>query len=264
VNRPNPPTAAPLLDLMLRQRVVIAAALGGLTALCWLYLFVAAADMRAMGDMAMPMPMEPKGAVDLVLLLAMWWVMMAGMMLPGAAPMILVFATINRRRRARDQPYAPTALFAAGYLLAWGGFSVAATLAQWGLERLALLSPMDMSTTSARLGGLLFLAAGLYQLTPLKQACLLVCRSPFDFVVNHWRDGAAGALRMGFSHGLYCLGCCWILMALLFAVGVMNLLWVAALAAVVLIEKLFPLGVWMARFGGLLLAAYGIGLLAMN
>ena len=137
MSRPNPPPAAPLLDLMLRQRVVIAAALAGLTALCWLYLFVAAADMRAMGDMAMPMPMEPKGAVDLVLLLLMWWVMMAGMMLPGAAPMILTFATVNRRQRARAQPYAPTALFAAGYLLAWGGFSVAATLSQWGLERAA-------------------------------------------------------------------------------------------------------------------------------
>jgi len=150
VNRPNTPPAARLLDLMLRQRVVIAAALAGLTALCWLYLFVAAADMRAMGAMAMPMPMAPKGAVDLVLLLVMWWVMMAGMMLPGAAPMILVFAPVNRRRRARGKPYAPTALFAAGYLLAWGGFSVAATLAQWGLERLALLSPMDMTTTSSR------------------------------------------------------------------------------------------------------------------
>ena len=264
MDRPGPPTAAPLLDLMLRQRVVIAAALAGLTALCWLYLFVAAADMRAMGAMAMPMPMEPKGAVDLVLLLLMWWVMMAGMMLPGAAPMILTFATINRRRRARGQPYAPTALFAAGYLLAWGGFSVAATLSQWGLERLTLLSPMDMTTTSARLGGLLFLAAGLYQLTPLKQACLRVCRSPFDFVFNHWRDGAAGALRMGLAHGLYCLGCCWILMALLFVGGVMNLLWVAVLAAVVLVEKLLPLGVWMARISGVLLAAYGVGLLAMS
>ncbi len=249
---------------MLRQRVAIAAALAGLTALCWLYLFVAAADMRAMAAMPMTMPMEPKGAVDLVLLLAMWWVMMVGMMLPSAAPMILTFATINRRRRARARPYAPTALFAAGYLLAWGGFSVAATLAQAGLERAALLSPMDMTTTSARLGGVLFVAAGLYQLTPLKQACLHVCRSPFDFVVNRWRDGAAGALGMGFSHGLYCLGCCWILMALLFVGGVMNLLWVAALAAVVLVEKLFPLGPWMARIGGLLLAAWGIALLAMS
>ncbi|HTG18832.1 MAG TPA: DUF2182 domain-containing protein [Reyranella sp.] len=258
----RPDRASPLLGLMLHQRVVITAALAGLTALCGLYLFDAAAGMAAMGDMTMAMP--PKGAVDLLLLLLMWWVMMAGMMLPGAAPMILTFATINRRRRARAQPYAPTALFAAGYLLAWGGFSVAATLGQWGLERAALLSPMDMTTTSAWLGGLLFLAAGLYQLTPFKQACLAVCRSPFDFVVNHWRDGAVGALRMGLSHGLYCLGCCWILMALLFAGGVMNLLWVAVLAAVVLIEKLFPLGVWTARIGGVLLAAYGIGLLAMS
>jgi len=260
---PGPPDgASPLLALLLRQRVAIVAALAGLTALCWLYLFGAAADMAAMGDMTMAMP--PKGAVDLVLLLAMWWVMMVGMMLPGAAPMILTFATVNRRRRARAQPYAPTALFTSGYLLAWGGFSVVATLAQWGLERAALLSPMAMTTTSARLGGLLFLAAGLYQLTPLKQACLHVCRSPFDFVVNRWRDGAGGALRMGFSHGLYCLGCCWILMALLFVGGVMNLLWVAALAAVVLVEKLFPLGDWMARIGGVLLAALGVWLLALG
>src|SRR5258708_673401 len=190
---------------MLHQRVVIAAALAGLTALCWLYLFDAAADMAAMGDMSMAMP--PKGTVDLLLLLAMWCVMMVGMMLPSAMPMILTFAAINRRRRERAQPYVPTALFVAGYLLAWAGFSVLATIAQWGLERAALLSPMDMTTTSARLGGLLFLDAGLYQLTPLKQACLAVCRSPFDFVVNHWRERPLGPPRLGLRHGLYCLRC---------------------------------------------------------
>jgi len=162
----QPTTAAPLLDLMLRQRVVIAAALGGLTALCWLYLFVAAADMRGDGRHGHAMPMEPKGAVDLVLLLAMWWVMMAGMMLPGAAPMILTFATINRRRRAharlmRRRPCLPPAISWPGAASAWPRRSP-----QWGLERLALLSPMDMTTTSMRLGGLLFVAAGLYQLTP--------------------------------------------------------------------------------------------------
>ena len=149
------------------------------------------------GDMTMAMP--PKGAADLVLLLVMWWIMMIGMMLPSAAPMILTFATVNANRRARAQPWVPTALFAAGYVLAWGGFSIAATLAQWGLESAALVSPMAMSVTSARLGGVLFLAAGLYQLTPLKHACLIACRSPFDFVVNRWRDGAVGALRMGRS-----------------------------------------------------------------
>ena len=234
------------------------AALLGLAALCWLYLFIAAEDMASM-DTAMPM--EPTSGAELVLLLAMWWIMMIGMMLPSAAPMILTFATINRRRRSRAEPYVPTAMFASGYLLAWGGFSVLATLGQWGLEHAALFSPMDMATTSRWLGGSLFLAAGIYQVTPLKRSCLRACRSPFDFIVNHWRDGSAGALRMGLAHGLYCLGCCALLMALLFAVGVMNLLCVAALAAVVLVEKLLPFGEWTARSLGAGLAAYGVWVL---
>jgi predicted metal-binding membrane protein len=250
----------PLLELMLGPRLAIAAALAGVTVLCWLYLFAEAADMRAMGDMTMAMP--PKGAVDLVLLLVMWWIMMIGMMLPSAAPMILTFATVNARRRARAQPWVPTALFAAGYVLAWGGFSIAATLAQWGLESAALVSPMAMSVTSTRLGGVLFLAAGLYQLTPLKHACLIACRSPFDFVINRWRHGAVGALRMGLEHGLSCLGCCWILMALLFVFGAMNLVWIAVLAIAVLVEKLLPFGEWTARIGGLLLMGWGLWLLA--
>jgi predicted metal-binding membrane protein len=257
VNRPAPSSASPLLGLLLSQRAAIVAALAGLVILCWLYLLDEARQMAAM-DQTMVMP--PKGAADLLLLLTMWWIMMIGMMLPSAAPMILTFAAINRGRRARRQPYTPTVLFTAGYLLAWGGFSVVATLAQWALEQASLLGPMTMQTTSPLLGGLLFIAAGLYQLTPLKSACLSSCRSPFDFVVNHWRDGAGGAVRMGFAHGLYCLGCCWILMALLFAVGAMNLVWVAALAVIVLVEKLFPHGDWIARIGGLLLIAWGVRL----
>jgi predicted metal-binding membrane protein len=123
---------------------------------------------------------------------------------------------------------------------------------------------MDMVSTSRWLGGLLFLAAGLYQLTPIKHSCLRACRSPFDFVVNHWHDGTRGALRMGMAHGLYCLGCCAPLMVLLFAVGVMNLLWVAALAAVVLVEKLLPLGEWTARLFGVALSAYGAWFLVIG
>lgn len=235
------------------------AALGGLVAVSWLYLVDEAGVMAAMDpDMAMP----PKDLRELALLFAMWWIMMVGMMLPSAAPMILTFATINQNKRARGRPYTPTAMFTSGYLLAWGGFSVAATLAQAGLERASLLAPMAMRTTSPMLGGLLFIAAGLYQFTPLKHACLSSCRSPFDFILNHWRDGAAGALRMGWSHGLYCLGCCWILMALLFVGGVMNLAWVALLTFIVLAEKLFPAGPWIARAGGGLLIAYGTWLLA--
>lgn len=244
----------------LHQRIVILAALGGLVVLSWLYLAREAATMAAM-DPGMAMP--PKDASELLLLLAMWCIMMVGMMLPSAAPMILTFATINRNRRSRGQPYTPTALFTAGYLLAWVGFSVVATLAQAGLERASLLAPMAMKMTSPLLGGLLFIAAGAYQFTPLKQACLNFCRSPFDFILNHWRDGPGGAIRMGFSHGLYCLGCCWILMALLFVGGVMNLVWVAVLTAVVLVEKLFPAGPWLARIGGLLLIGYGVGLLTL-
>ena len=157
----------------------------------------------------------------------------------------------------------PAALFAAGYLLAWGGFSLAATLAQWALERAALLSPMDMTIDQPAAG-----RSAVPRRRPLpahagKAACLRVCRSPLDFIVNHWRDGSGGAVRMGMTHGLYCLGCCWILMLLLFVGGVMNLLWVAALAGVVLIEKVTA-GPWIGRIGGALLAAYGARLLAMG
>jgi predicted metal-binding membrane protein len=137
---------------------------------------------------------------------------------------------------------------------------VAATAAQWALLQYALLSPM-MAPAAPWLGGVLFVAAGVYQFTPLKNACLNHCRSPFAFVLNHWRDGWSGALRMGASHGLYCLGCCWVLMALLFAVGVMNLLWVAAIAAFVFAEKLLPGGVWIGRIGGGAMAAFGVWLL---
>ncbi|MBI3196862.1 MAG: DUF2182 domain-containing protein [Rhodospirillales bacterium] len=218
----------------------------------------------AMAGMDRGMTMPPKGAADLLLLLVMWLVMMTGMMLPSAAPMILAFAKVNQNHRARGRPYVPTALFTAGYLLVWGGFGVAATLAQWALERAALLSAMDMTTDSRWLGGLLFVAAGLYQVTPVKQACLRLCWSPLDFVANHWRDGSGGALRMGMTHGLYCLGCCWVLMLLLFVGGVMNLLWVAALSAIVLAEKLLPPGPWFSRISSALLVAYGIGPLVMG
>ena len=250
------------MDLLLRQRIVILAALAGIAALAWLYLLLEAAGMTAaMAGMDRGMAMPPRSAVELILLFVMWWIMMVGMMLPGVAPVILTFATVNRNRRTRGEPYVPASLFTGGYLVVWGCFSAAATLAQWALESTTLFSPMDMMVNSRLAGGLLFLAAGLYQFTPLKLACLSFCRSPLDFIVNQWRDGAGGALRMGMTHGLHCLGCCWVLMLLLFAVGVMNLLWVAALAIVVLIEKLTP-GPWIGRAGGVLLAGCGVWLLA--
>jgi predicted metal-binding membrane protein len=194
------------------------------------------------------------------LMLVMWWVMMVAMMLPSAAPMVLVFATVNRKSREQGRAYVPTGFFSAGYLVAWGGFSLVAVVLQWGLERLALLSPM-MQTTSVYLGAALLIGAGIYQLTPLKQACLRHCRSPIDFIAHHWRKGRSGAFRMGLEHGLFCLGCCWVLMSLLFYGGVMNLWWIGSLAFYVLLEKVAPAGPHLGRYTGALLIVWGLWVL---
>ncbi len=247
-----------------RDRIIVLLALLGVTALAWLYLIAdrqrmadTDMDMAGMADMAMPISWS---AAEFALTFAMWWVMMLGMMLPSAAPTILTFATMARRQRARGQKFVPVSVFTIGYLLAWGGFCVVATLLQWGLDQAALLSPM-LETKSTLIGGALFILSGLYQFTPLKYACLRQCRSPFAFLLNHWREGWQGTLRMGLQHGLYCLGCCWVLMALLFAVGVMNLVWVAAIAAFVFAEKLLPGGIWIGRVAGALMLAFGARLL---
>lgn len=251
-----------------RDRRMVLAAVLALTALCWIYLALLAAGMEGMSDsgmsgqgMAMAMAPAVWTPAYAALMLVMWVVMMAGMMLPSGLPMILTFATIGRRRRERGQTHTATSIFVAGYLIAWGGFSVAATAAQWGLEQAMLLSPM-MVSTSPVFGGALLIAAGLYQFTPLKYACLRHCRSPVDFVLNRWRDGADGALRMGIEHGLYCLGCCWVAMALLFVFGAMNLLWIAALAILVLLEKVVPGGHRIAQGAGILMLAGGAWMLA--
>jgi predicted metal-binding membrane protein len=178
------------------------------------------------------------------------------MMLPSAAPMILLFATINRKRRQEGSPYVRTGVFALGYVIVWAGFSIAATTLQWRLDGAMLLSPM-MAATSVLLAGGVLIVAGIYQLTPLKQACLRHCRSPLDFILHHWRRGSVGALVMGVRHGLYCLGCCWVLMSLLFVGGVMNFLWIAAIAAYVLLEKTVPAGHWISRAAGVALVAWG-------
>jgi len=187
--------------------------------------------------------------------------MMTGMMLPAAFPMVMMFARVNQNKRKAGKPYVPVVVFAGAYLLAWGIYSLAATATQWGLESVTLLQPTG-SMASPVLGGTLFLAAGIYQFMPLKHVCLRQCRSPLGFVLNSWRDGVTGALAMGMNHGFYCLGCCWILMALLFAVGVMNLLWVAVIVILVLAEKLLPAGAWIARVSGTVMCAYGVSLIA--
>jgi predicted metal-binding membrane protein len=184
----------------------------------------------------------------------MWAVMMVAMMLPSAAPVVLLFAALERRRGRLGR----TAAFVAGYLVLWSGFSAAAAALQWALQRIAITNAAGPAL--GLFGAALVGAAGLYQLTPLKRACLAHCRSPVDALAGHWRPGRGGAFVMGARHGLYCLGCCWLLMALLFVIGVMNLLWVALLALLVLVEKLAPGGPRLARWSGLALVAAGLWL----
>ena len=186
-------------------------------------------------------------------LFLMWVLMMVAMMLPSALPMILILERFNRSNAA-------TALFAAGYVLVWVGFSAIATLAQWGLEHTGILSS-GMAITSTWIAAGAFIAAGAYQFAPLKRTCLDACRSPIGFLSAHWRPGAGGALRMGLHHGAFCLGCCWLLMALLFVGGVMNLLWIVPVALFVLIEKCVPGGERMGKVGGALLILWGVGAL---
>ncbi len=252
--------AIPLETVLKRDRTIVVSGLVVISVLAWAYMVYLAWDMEHMNmEMAMPR-MQAWGALDLVLLFVMWAVMMVAMMVPSAGPLILIVAAINRKRQEREDPVVPTPVFLTGYLLVWAGFSALATLTQWGLHTAALLSPMLVSTSSI-LGGILLLAAGIFQWTPLKHACLTHCRSPLGFLMTHWRDGARGALIMGLEHGIYCVGCCWILMVLLFVAGVMNLLWVATIAAFVLAEKVFPRGELVGRVAGGVLVLAGIILL---
>ena len=197
----------PLAAALGRDRAIVLAGLGGVAALAWAYILYLAWRMGDVGTgvgMAMPQ-MQPWGAVHFLLMFIMWAVMMVAMMVPTAAPMILVFATVNRRRQEQQRPFVSTGVFLLGYVLVWSGFAALATLAQWGLHSAALLSPM-MASTSPILGGGLLLAAGLFQWSALKYACLSHCRGPLGFLMTEWRDGTKGALTMGLRHGLFCLG----------------------------------------------------------
>ncbi|HKE25948.1 MAG TPA: DUF2182 domain-containing protein [Bryobacteraceae bacterium] len=243
--------------LPLRERAVVLCGLVALTALSWTYMWYLARDPMAM----CMVNMNPWSRADLLALFAMWAVMMVAMMIPSAAPMVLAFAGVNRTRCAQSLSYIPTTVFVFGYLAAWVTFSLLATLLQEALHTAALISSMGVSA-SRILGGVLLALTGIFQWTPLKSVCLRHCRSPLGFLLTEWREGARGALQMGLRHGTYCVGCCWLLMSLLFIAGVMNLWWVAAIAAFVLIEKVTPFGPWVARATGMLLIAWGGWVLA--
>jgi predicted metal-binding membrane protein len=241
------------------DRLAVLTGLGGITAAAWVYLVVAARRMaggqagmsgRSMAPMMHAMTgVQPWTAAEFGLRLAMWAVMMVAMMVPSAVPMTLLYAAVARKAAAQQSPVAPAFVLVAGYAAMWAIFSLVATLAQWGLDQAALLSPM-MVSRSPWLGAALLVAAGVYQFTPLKNACLRNCRAPAHFLSRHWRNGRLGAFRMGVRLGVYCLGCCWILMGLLFIGGVMNLVWIAVIAVFVLLEKTIPFGVTGGRAAG--------------
>ncbi len=272
-----PVTASSAIEAMVRRdRLIVMAGLAAVVVIAWIYILAGAGmEMSALdmtsapgagsaGEDAAMAAMRPMAwtAGTAVLMFFMWWIMMIAMMLPSAAPMILLFATVNRRGAERGNPYVPTTVFAAGYLAMWAAFSVVAAALQWGLQMTGLVSSM-MTSTSLVLGGALLIAAGAWQLTPLKQACLRHCRSPLHFITHRWRKGRVGALRMGLEHGAFCLGCCWFLMGLLFYGGVMNLYWIAGLALFVAIEKMVPAGHWIGRVTGGGLVAWGAYMIAI-
>ena len=208
-----------------------------------------------MAEMGMPVD-KPWTLADLLFTFSMWVVMMVGMMAAAAAPVVILFSATQLGRSGRRKPVT-VLVFGAGYLAVWVGFSAFAAVAQWILHDAALLSP-TMGASSSYVGGAILCAAGAYQLTPLKHACLKHCRTPLGFLMAHWRDGRLGALQMGMRHGAYCLGCCWALMCVLFVVGVMNLVWVAALALLVLLEKVGPAGEIVARAAGVAMILAGL------
>jgi predicted metal-binding membrane protein len=237
-----------------RDRRLVVAALTAVVILAWIYMLAGAGMSMA------PMAWTPGYAIVVFL---MWWIMMVAMMLPSASPVILLFASVSRRQRELGKPFVSALFFLTGYIVVWGLFSLIATGAQWGLQASGRISMMAGSG-SHLLSATILIAAGLWQLTPVKQACLRHCRSPLHFITRGFRPGVQGALRMGAEHGAYCLGCCWFLMGLLFYGGVMNIFWIAGLAIYVLIEKVAPQGLWVGRIAGVVLLLWGSWLLILS
>ncbi|MGQ0741925.1 MAG: DUF2182 domain-containing protein [Alphaproteobacteria bacterium] len=249
--------------LLRRDRLIVLLALAATAALAWAYviwLAGAMADGEGAGAMLAPKSTAWTSA-DFIFAFVMWAVMMVGMMTPSVAPMILLYATVGRQAAVRGGALAPTSCFAAGYFLSWITFAFLAALLQGALLQAALLTPM-LSSASGAFGGAVLIAAGLLQWSPLKDACLSQCQSPLHFLQRHggFRSEPVASLRLGFLHGVYCIGCCWAMMAVLFVVGVMNVLWIAALAILVLLEKTVP-GKFIPRAAGVALVAAGFWML---
>lgn len=261
--------------LLRRERRIVLAGLLLITALAWVWILSGSGTgMSAlhMTTWRFPPPLHV-GMVEnwsigyAVVMFFMWWIMMIAMMTPSAAPLVLLYAHAYRHEQRQGKlpdGTVPTFVFVLGYLLSWACFSLVATGLQWGLERAGLLHQMMMWSINPLFTAALLVAAGLYQLTPLKLACLQHCRSPAQYLAQNFKPGTPGALRLGWKHGLYCLGCCWFLMALLFAGGIMNLLWIAGLAIYILVEKVAPKGQLIARVASLAMVLVGLWVAAWS
>lgn len=260
----NPVSQMPILALDNRSRWTVIALVVALLSVGWIYMLYMAWGMQNMATVEMWMPplasMRPWQGYDFLMLGVMWVLMMAAMMLPSTLPMVLLFAQVQKRKRT--DVFMPVLVFVSGYLVAWTVYSLVAVLLQWRLHVEDIFNPM-MESRSYLWSGVVLLIAGLYQFTSLKEACLRQCRSPLSFLMAHWREGMKGSLSMGTAHGFYCVGCCWALMAILFAVGVMNMVWIVLLALFALFEKtLLPpkLGSYIA---GTLITAWAIAWLVL-
>jgi predicted metal-binding membrane protein len=264
-------------NVLRRDRWVVAGGLATIALLAWTYVMTGAGTGMSVWDMTsvslfphrmVEMPMAGMSMQSSawapsywIITLLMWWVMMIAMMTPSAAPMILLYARASRHAQTKgqlEQDVVPTATFAGGYLTAWLAFSLFASTLQWGLERSGVVSSMLLASTSPAVSSAILIFAGIYQLSPLKHVCLRQCRAPAEFLSRRWRPGAFGALLLGLEHGAFCVGCCWVLMSLLFVGGIMNVLWIAVLAVFVLLEKFAPHGNWIARTTGVVLLAWGV------
>ncbi len=245
----NPSPGSSIFDsgayqpLPMRDRVIVLSGIAMVALVGWVYMIYMAWAMNHMDVVDMWMPPQgdarPWSFHDFWMLFLMWSVMMAAMMAPVVSPFVIMYETVRKNKKQSGVAYTPTFVFLSGYLIAWSIYSAAATVVQWPLHQSELLSPM-MNSRSYLFSGLILVSAGIYQWTPLKDACLNQCRTPLNFVMTHWREGNGGAVKMGMHHGLYCIGCCWALMMVLFAVGVMNILWMAVITLLILLEKFLP------------------------
>lgn len=246
-----------------RDSTLVISSIASISLVAWLYLVFShgATTSLHMGTAIARSAPGPWGVRDVVFTFAFWTLMMIAMMAPATIPLVFRFATIQRERAGQQSPLGRTGVFFLAYLLVWTAYSGLAAVCQWGLRSAALLSPM-LVRAHPLVSGMLLLTAGVFQFTPLKDACLRRCRSPLGFFLNEWREGTRGAFFMGLKHGSTCVVCCWALMSLMFVVGVMNLLWMALLTVFVLVEKIAPGRRWVCRISGGLLLTWGVWMLA--